>query len=388
VKIALLTLHSPCNFGSNLQALSLVRFIEAMGHSVVLLDYRAPDDCEYYKKITPEAQYFAHNEFLESNLPLSPRLKTDADLIEYTRDVLPDCIVVGSDAVLRVVHHPAKRTVHRFGNPFWLGWIDKTPDLSIIPTAFLSVSSMGSPYFKLPKNIQGEMVRSLLNRRFISVRDYWTQWMIYYINFRAGIKTTLSDDPVLLLPETVDMSEISLNKYSLPKDYILFCGGRFYSHQRKWIAEFRRIAHRKGLLVLELPTPEYWSQKVPLDYSFPEGLSPLEWLKIIGNSRGYVGIRFHPIVVSIVQKIPFFSIDDYGYSMLSTLGMNFPSKTFDLCYRSKNRKYVSGPNAFFSHSPQEILDSLLSYRCSREFFFAAKNNLKHTIVQMLDALAV
>ena len=42
MRIAVITLHTPLNFGSALQAYALCRFLREMGHSVELIDYHRP----------------------------------------------------------------------------------------------------------------------------------------------------------------------------------------------------------------------------------------------------------------------------------------------------------------------------------------------------------
>ena len=67
---------------------------------------------------------------------------------------------------------------------------------------------------------------------------------------------------------------------------------------------------RIALAVLPMPTGQAYEYDVRHDIRFP--LSPIDWYALIKYSQGYIGSNMHPIVVSLHNAVPCFSLDNWG----------------------------------------------------------------------------
>ena len=119
MNIGLLTYHWVPNFGANLQALATVSYLRSAGHNVSVLNYRPEDLEDDYVRRVPPAQIDMHNAFAKTFLPESRLCRTEADLARAARELQCNAIIVGSDAVLRVLPQ-SRRTYATYPNPFWL----------------------------------------------------------------------------------------------------------------------------------------------------------------------------------------------------------------------------------------------------------------------------
>jgi len=356
MKLQIFTYHSVYNFGANLQALATALFLMKKGHDVELLNFRPKSLDDFYKQTVPPKQADCHEYFVKKYLPLSPILLQEEDLKNYLSSQQPDGLILGSDSVLRVSSRP-QSSDQAFGNPFWLKWFDTSDSLKKIPTALLSVSCMGSQYYKLPQKFKKQIYNFFKKRNYITVRDYWTSWMIRMINPFHRLKIYQNVDPVFILSKFFDLSKVNLYKFHLPKRYILYSFSKNLV-TKEWMKEFVNYANDKGIAVVELPTPEHWDLKLYSNHKISIPLSPLEWYKIIANSEGFIGIRFHPIVVCIANSVPFIAIDNYGSTKLSRIGINFPSKTYDLCYKAGMVHRIIHYTNIEKRSPKTAVDLL------------------------------
>ena len=80
-----------------------------------------------------------------------------------------------------------------YPNCFW-GTFNKYLRVPV-PTAIISGSSQDSKFFFIEEKNKREMKRSILELRFISVRDDWTKKMIEYIT-DGEIVPEVTPDPV------------------------------------------------------------------------------------------------------------------------------------------------------------------------------------------------
>ena len=71
-----------------------------------------------------------------------------------------------------------------------------------------------------------------------------------------------------------------------------------------------KIAEKFGYETVAVPTPEgVLDQGTSRKIDVP--LDPIDWLDIHARSSGYVGARFHPVVVSLCAGVPVVSLDMY-----------------------------------------------------------------------------
>jgi hypothetical protein len=357
VKALLLTHHFVYNYGANLQAFATCRALQSRGVEVEVINWRATDLEAYFRSRVPVEQSTMHEEFVATRLPLSPIFRTTEDIREYYAKAChrPDVVIVGSDTVLYIERPPSGAMSHaKYGNPFWLTWVDESPELRDVPTAYLSVSNTGSLYFLLEKRVRRAIHTSINRRCLVSVRDQWTRWMMRTLG-RPSVPIEDGYDPVLSLNRHFDTTCVDLQHLNLPARYVLFNAPRERCSSQ-WVDEFREIVRKGGAELLSLPNPQgtpHWPQ---LRAVFP--LSPLEWYTVIKRSAGYVGYRFHPVIVAMANQVPFVAVDTYGVSPLCFMGGNFPSKTFDVCRKAGRRELVIKSRFFPMYSPRHIYRKL------------------------------
>lgn len=385
--ISILTIHAPANYGSNLQAYAMVRMLTSRGHTVEVLNYRPRDDELYYDDITPASQRRTHELFIQEHLPLTPRFETSAQIKEYLVSARPDCVVVGSDAVLRIAPTARQREINRFGNAFWLEWLDEPDGTSRIPSAYFAASCMGSSYQLLSEATRDRMRRCFSQRRYVSVRDLWTKWMIETLVPESNCEIRLSPDPVFWLQDGLPATTELSDELGLPHRYMVFSGGRQCRPDSEWVRRLMRAAHREGLEIVELPDPDGGGQALDVDWTPPRVLAPLEWLTVIQQAAGYVGTRFHPIVCALTGGVPFVAIDQYGNQPPFDSGMNFPSKTFDLCFRLGVSHLVRSPEQVLGNSPQDVIAQLRDARPDPAAVGALRSAANREVDVMLERLS-
>ncbi len=299
MKIGILTLHWSGNFGANLQAYATSSYLSGLGHEVFFINFRATAAEEYYTRMVPTVQLNAHKRFVEKHLCQTPLARNLDDVYGIIKESAPDCLITGSDAVFRLRRN-APRIDQVFPNPFWLPFLRNTEDGRPMKVA-LSPSAMGCRFDVLPQSVRDGINQSISDMDYVSVRDEWTAKQLK----KTGVQRLIPilPDPVFLL-----RNEIARRKRALPNrdPYILISTER--TMPGGWTAAFTKLANKKGLEVISLPqgrpdTAVNRSIELPLD--------PLEWMDWIASASGYVGTRFHPIVVSLISNVPFFSIDRY-----------------------------------------------------------------------------
>lgn len=330
MRIGVLTHHWVYNFGANLQALSTYRLLNRLGHDVWLLNYRALELEEFLRRDVDTDQVQAHERFCSQYLQESPLCRSGKDLTEFCQDLNFEAIVVGSDAVFRLRRTGVREDI-RFPNPFWLLWANS--ELNPRPvTAALAASSMATRFFFYPSSVRRGVAEAVEAMDHVSVRDRWTQWNLAALS--AGrCRPILCPDPVFSLNEVFDVPEAEAEEpQSHHKSYVLLSlFARLVPDE--WVREFVEVAHDRGLQVFSLPFPEGIAE-IPVDRILPLPMSPLRWYAWLQHAAGYVGPRFHPVVCSMSNGVPFLSLDTYQWRFL-----RMTSKTYDLCTSARVRRF-------------------------------------------------
>jgi polysaccharide pyruvyl transferase WcaK-like protein len=344
MKIGILTYHSVFNFGANLQVLSTVEYLIKKGYEPIIINWMPYDLKQYFISITSKEQAKKHKEFVNKFLPISKICKTDDDIIDVINKEKIRGIIVGSDAVaqhspiLSRIIFPTRRlfTIIKptndkiYPNPFWGNFLTK--NISNIPLIMMSASCQNTEYKKIFGKEKRNIMKSIQNFSYISVRDSWTQKMMEYLSFNAN-KFDITPDPVFAFNHNAGHLLPSKNritsKYQLPEKYILISFNKYYHVGLKWVKDFKLIANNKGFKLIGLPMPQGLND-LGFDFKIPLPLSPLEWYTLIKYSSGYIGHNMHPIIVAIHNKIPFFSFDYYGITKLRFFINIESSKIYDL----------------------------------------------------------
>lgn len=339
MKIGILTFHMPCNFGANLQAYSSTQYFESLGHEVHVLNYIRQSDLDYKSRVN-ELQLNAHRQFVEKNLPITNEVSTVSELRSLVKSYLFDLIVVGADAVWRVL--PQKDQI------FFMNWLFEDPDISCIPVISMSAAHMGIGFEHLSPQMKNYLKDGLDKFRYLSVRDSWTKNLINKQLFGYEKVSVLNPDPVFLLDSYISKMQLLFpNGLEKNKYYLMTLpNGWLDTHKEKrmkWYNKFKEIVNSAGYLLVELPLPEGTSG-LEFDYVVPYPIDPFQWFLWIKNAKAFCGLRFHSIVSSISVGTPFYSIDTYGnssrvLSVLSRLGFYRFVRLFDFNSKIRNLLY-------------------------------------------------
>jgi len=365
MKVGIITHHWLGNFGANLQALSTVRVLRSLGHDPIILNYRIPVIAEKYaEQVCPE-QLAIHEQFCRDFLPESEVCIDQQSVADVASRLNLDAVVSGSDAVLRLVKGSDREDLS-FPNSFWLTWAQEQG----IRTGFLAASSMGSAYYQLDKEVRRGVRQAVSVVDVCSVRDRWTAFMLMLCGV-SPFKVKHCPDPVSALSGVLqdsDLPEID----SGAEPYILLSR---YSHMLsdEWIAGFVKAANAQGYKVYGLPQPDE-EMTGPFDRILKLPMSPLEWYQWIAKSSGYIGVRFHPIMIAQTCGIPFVALDEYdaAFKMKGRIGSRVAkamrplarnmSKTYDLSRRIGCEQYVYAPRMYRRLSPEMAFSLLAQQR--------------------------
>lgn len=334
MKIGILTYHSACNFGANLQILSSVGYLRNRGFEPFVINYEAEDYVRFYQCNTPSDVYNAYEQFRKMYMPLSKHCSSAEDIAQVVEQENVEAIIIGSDAVAQ--HHsflercvfPTRKIVsvrsmtkdRLFPNPFWGTFVDhlRKP----LPMALLSASSQDSNYRLFTPALKKQMWMCLQKFSFVSARDEWTQKM--YKSISGGkLDVEVTPDPVFAFNNNcatlIPTKEEILNKFCLPEKYVLLSFLNSQTVSLRWLEEFQSLAEQQGISCVALPFPQGLKFQHCLRYEISSPLLPLDWYALIKYSQGYVGHNMHPIVVSLHNANPFFSFDNYGMRKLNGL---------------------------------------------------------------------
>ncbi|MEX2513467.1 MAG: polysaccharide pyruvyl transferase family protein [Cyclobacteriaceae bacterium] len=384
MKIGILTYHYVPNFGANLQTLSTLEYLKNHGHNPIVINWQPKSVVKSYEGRVPIIQRNKHLEFLKHYIPMTEICISDDDIINEIKRNQIDAIIVGSDVVLRYTSWRSQfkifqsrmplRFIKRtydvvFPNPFWLNFLTKTSELSKLPSALMSVSSMGSKYIEIPLRVKKMMFKQLKQFKFISVRDSWTREMVKAISLNM-IDPKITPDPVFGFNQNVKndctRNEI-LNKYNLPEKYLVISFRNNYINTQ-WIKEFEILSEEANLKCVELAVPE-GTLNLPLKHKIDIPLDPIDWYNIIRYSSGYIGQNMHPIVICIHNCVPFYSFDDYGGNTIAkSKNLAFsPSKIFDLLNHTSFTKncFNVGAESFDRIDKKEILRIIKNFDFKR-----------------------
>lgn len=295
----ILTHHSVPNFGANLQAFATVRALEARGMRVQLVDFRPRELEAKYALSVPHAQRAAHAAFVAQRLQLTAPVGDQAEFAALCRAMPADLYVSGSDAVFRLAPASGRADLN-FPNPYWLVGA-AGPNGRVPVRAALAPSAMGCDLSALPDETKAGVRSALDDFALLSARDAWTARQIAAVGVKG--KVTLVPDPVFSL---APLLRAEARQGGRP--YIAICTqGR---KSEAWVAALTRLAVAAGYDTLALPTPEGRIDSGTTD-RMPLPLDPLDWAHAIAGAAGYIGGRFHPVVISLAAGKASVALDLY-----------------------------------------------------------------------------
>lgn len=387
MKIGLLAYHAACNFGAFLQLLSTVEYIKKQGDEPIVINW-IPKDFrkDYEKRSLPDVRSL-YARLREKYYPMTKLCETDKQVAMVIENENIEAVIIGSDAVTQ--HHPLRERIHfpcrriiyiahptsdrMYPNCFWGAFNKylKRPR----PLAVISGSSQDSKYYFIKGQTKLKMKKSILDFRYISVRDDWTQKMIEYIT-DGDFVPKVTPDPVFAFNNNashlVPSKEDIIKKFDIPNDYIILSFKGAKSVSQDWINELQKLANTKGLACVKLPyadAPAFGD----IQYSVGDIVTPLEWYALIKHSKGYIGNNMHPIVTSITNGVPFFSFDNYGIPVIDGKQTNGESsKIYHILKQADlldNRIYTCCKD-YSPIEPKEVLNEIINFDVLKEKTFA------------------
>lgn len=377
MKIAIFTYYNGCNFGAQLQAFASTRFFESQGHEVWIVNFTKDEDAFFSS--FPKNQIEAHNNFVETKLHITPRLRHN-EIFSYIKENHFDVVAFGADAIW---NKRIKEDLRVFSAQ-WLNNVKIDWDLKVIA---ISPAFMGSDYSNLSEEEHQSFKNGLERFTFLNTRDSWTRDVVNReIMGREYIKI-LNPDPVFLLSELCDATWENMNNSFIRGSYYVMTlpnnlSGWERKRTGKWLRKMHYELHKRGYLLIELPLPEGRSGFDDFDFIVPYPIDPLQWFLWLKNAKAFIGLRFHAVVSCISAETPFYSLDVYGYvprwlNYLNRMGFhkwdrkyNVRSKIRNLLEDSNLEQYrINGatPNSLSPHRMVELmesfdLDSLIAFK--------------------------
>lgn len=387
MKIGLLAYHAACNFGAFLQLLSTVEYIKKRGDEPRVINWIPKDFRKNYEKRSLPEVRDLYARLREQYYPMTELCETAKEVANVIEKENIEAVIIGSDAVIQ--HHPLRGRIYfpcrriiyiskptsdrMYPNCFW-GAFSKYLNKPV-PVAVISGSSQDSKYYFINAKTKAKIKQSILDFRYMSVRDDWTQKMIEYLT-DGEIVPDVTPDPVfafnLNASHLVPSKENICRKFSIPENYLIlsFKGGKSVS--QGWIDEFQKLANSEGIACVKLPyadAPAYGD----IQYTVGDAITPLEWYALIKYSKGYIGNNMHPIVTSITNGVPFYSFDNYGISKIKGKGTDGESsKIYHILKQAdllENRIFTLS-SVYSPKVPKDVFNSIQDFNTKKELAFA------------------
>lgn len=305
MKIGILTFHCACNYGAVLQCYALQEYLSSCGHDVKVIDYRPASvtggyrcfdirrfwgatPCRFYSKTKKELsvirarkfRYSAFARFVESRLPLTPRVRNERDAGALAGGF--DMVIVGSDQVW---------------NPRITGGIDPMywGDFDHGHSSIISYAASMEDGFS--SQVEEAVRKYLPSFKAISVREDQLRDSITSVLPSSEVATVV--DPVLLLTSSQwdRLPEGKMPEYP----YLLYYQVR-RSPKAYEIAQTE--ARRMGLELVCL------SAKVELENSDEViSSSPEDFVSLFRNASFVVTTSFHGTAFSVLFHKEFVCVD-------------------------------------------------------------------------------
>ena len=332
MKIGVLTFLHVANYGANLQATSTYYYLKNQGHTPVFIDYSSLytdvmtvlSHCKRkLQHLSVSVQTLEHEKFVNENIKIQTRhVHSCSQVLDVIKEEGIEAIIIGSDAVAQ--HWPLFSTLklgkhrplwieplqqeRRFPNPFWgVGFSNK------VPTAMMSVSSQNSKYHIFSKFTLRRLAKQINSMKYISVRDAWTRDMMHAAQPNVEIEVT--PDPVFALNynlgDLIPSEDNIRKKFDLPENYVLI-GLRSQVFTYEELEKMNELLKKEGKECIAFNIDGVYAYKHPFKYEIKLPLNPLDWFGLIKYASAYIGSNMHPIVSSLANGVPCFSIDNWG----------------------------------------------------------------------------
>lgn len=282
MKVGILTVYDSNNFGSYLQAYALKKVIEEMGHSVKFIKFRTEKEVKkiYYPSRKNLLHYLKSYSFntKKYNLFLEDRKNFEEISIKDVKKDTFDIVIIGSDECWNV-------KTPTFRNKCFYG-ID-IPTEKKVAFAISCGKAVTEDFKDFP-----DLVEGIQNLNKIFVRDERTQKNVKEL---IGKDAEMVCDPTFLIDVKEFDKEYDVN---INKEYLLVYSYNFTEKQKEYIKKF---AKEQNLLIVSACFKHSFCDKCI-------NCSPLEFCKLIQNSKYVITTTFHGTIFSILNKKQFISI--------------------------------------------------------------------------------
>lgn len=305
-KIRTLTFHSSYNYGSNLQAYALQKFVQSLFPGQVnykIINFQTNNQkkmyrvYEYlslknlikriifikYKKELIERDNKFYN-FINNKLNLTKEIINVSDFHNLEKDI--DYIIFGSDQIWNYNAHDFE----------WIYYGDFETTAQKISYA----TSMGPKTNVLNDKYKNKIIKNLHKFKDISVRDEETQ---KFLKQNLNINSQIHVDPTFLIKKDEWEKEISTKRIISGKYILLYdlYGDKDSLEIGKKIQKKMKIP----IYVIKNHYLEYFFYNFKKYYE----CGPLEFLNIIKNAELVITSSFHGTVFSIIFNKLFFAVN-------------------------------------------------------------------------------
>ena len=318
MKIGILTFHRSTNYGAQLQAYALRRFLSLAGHDASVIDYWPG-----YRQ--EREQLFSWSELRELSVSeklvyLLTRLLTCVRFLKrrhvarlFAKNYLNismedgfDMVVYGSDQIWRKF----QRTTFKGYDPVYFGQGYVTAKRRITYAA-----SMGPVAFDTESD-KAFFKQSMQNFDAISVRESGLQTML---EKEFAVTAAKVCDPTLLL-SAEEWSELIDDRYIPTYPYILYYRLNPNSTADRFV---KRLSANMSVKVIEM------RGKIPVKYygsRYRLSAGPQEFLSVLSGAQCVVSTSFHGVALSIRLKKQFYFVSkesnaNRAMTLLTDLGL-------------------------------------------------------------------
>lgn len=391
MKIGIITYYRVPNFGANIQAFSTYNYLKSRGFEPIMIHFMSPSLYKFSNTFgNPNDQKKAHIEFVDKHFTSQTEVcYTSGEVQSVISKYGIQAVIIGSDAVVQ--HHPLFERMHYDGDCHRHFRIDYIPPEQMYPSVFwgaglpvglikvmMSVSSQNSKYKYFLPSLKKRMRASLSDFAYISARDEWTNKMFCSI---LGHTVPVTPDPVFAFNQNckdfVPTEKEIRKEFGLNRDYLLVCL-RSQSLSLEVLKEIKTKFSKQDVDCVALPMPTGVMFKHPFEYEIPCPLPSDKWYGLIKYAYGYVGSNMHPIIVSLHNAVPCFSLDDWiNYNFWNKPQNDGSSKVehiMSVFGVQNNRRVIS--DGVCSVTSNEIVNGIINY---------PRDRVKQTAAQMYDA---
>jgi polysaccharide pyruvyl transferase WcaK-like protein len=120
-----------------------------------------------------------------------------------------------------------------------------------------------------------------------------------------------------------------------------------------------------------------------IDIGTPEqptlSLTPKDWYHLIATSSGYIGVRFHPLIVAVAHDVPVFSLDQYARTPIQRKS----SKSYLHLKSNQLSSFHSTKLGYRFLRPKQIVKALERQRKQK---ISNRTNLRDELDRMLSKI--